>query len=110
MCMKKITKTEVKRVMKKEGNIKVGLLPSKMSPNGVWMTPTWLTLSNEIELDKGINEYGYYNCNEEVGKRVSFWIMEENDIKEKHCCIACNGTGVYQGNDCPFCNGMGKIG
>lgn len=104
--MKKITKTEVKRIMKKEGNIRVGLLPCKMSPNGVWMSPTWLTISSVEELDKWINEYSYYNCNAETGKRVSYYL--DTDLEpSKSQCVACSGTGIYQGDDCPFCNGIG---
>ena len=104
--MKKITKTEVKRIMKKEGNIRVGLLPCKMSPNGVWMTPTWLTISSVEELDKWTNEYSYYNCNAETGKRVSYYL--DTDLEpSKSQCVACSGTGIYQGDDCPFCNGIG---
>lgn len=50
--MKKITKIDIKRLIKKEGSVRVGLLPSKINPEGIWMSPTWLTISSEAELEK----------------------------------------------------------
>ena len=104
--MKKITKTDIKRLIKKEGSVRVGLLPSKISPEGIWMSPTWLTISSEAELEKWTNEYSYYNCNAETGKRVSYYLNEAG-LGVKRRCEACKGTGIYQDEDCPFCNGIG---
>ncbi len=104
--MKKVTKTDVKKMIAKEGSVRVGLLPSKMSPEGVWMSPTWITISNVAELEKWTNEYSYYNCNTETGKRVSYY-LSESQLGVARRCEACKGTGIYQGEDCPFCNGMG---
>ena len=40
------------------------------------MSPTWLTISSEAELEKWTNEYSYYNCNAETGKRVTYYLNE----------------------------------
>lgn len=42
----------------------------KFSENGYYVTE-WN--SEERELSAFLNEFSYYNCNAELGRRISFW-------------------------------------
>jgi hypothetical protein len=90
--MKKLTKSQVIAKVKKlnEGEIlPVTLFPSKCGPaNTVWVqgyevplklkngVPTYETEVQEENFEDIINSYSYYNCNNELGKRVHFYINE----------------------------------
>lgn len=75
--MIKLTLSQVRSRLNKlkDGeSIKIGLLPCKANPNSVWISPTWLEFSDYESLKQCANEYAYYNCNSQLGYRVSYWI------------------------------------
>ncbi|PFT50759.1 MULTISPECIES: hypothetical protein [Bacillus cereus group] len=88
----KITKAQVKSIIKKEGAFKGLLCPSKSFPNmghpfNMAIPVEWTqddlktvdVLGNEKEgelsnMERKINEFTYYNCSAEVGKSVHYYI------------------------------------
>jgi hypothetical protein len=80
--MKKITKSQVKALLKKleqDQKLKVNFTSSKTHLAGFkcWVQPFEIELSNDLdEFEKTINEFSYYNCNAEMGNRVHFYIKE----------------------------------
>lgn len=72
--LKKVTKTQVKSIIKKEGKIQVGMIPCKMNVHGMWMKPYWQSFSSIDEFEGVINSYSYYNCNYEVGSYPSYYV------------------------------------
>lgn len=80
MRLEKITVSQVRARIKKlsEGEtFKVGLLPNKANPHSVWISPTFVEVSSIEKLEEYINNYSYYNCNNELGKRVAYWVEEK---------------------------------
>lgn len=71
--MKKLTKAQVKKVLKNE-TVEVGLVPCKANLNSMWISPMWLTLASVEDFEKAINEYTYYNCNNVVGKYPHYYV------------------------------------
>ncbi|MGL5713329.1 MAG: hypothetical protein ACRCX2_09950 [Paraclostridium sp.] len=83
--MKKITKSTVKSIV---GNLKEGekvtvtMYPSKANVLSIWFSGIAMTITNEGEgkeellsrLDKYINEFEYYNCNNQVGIYAHYYI------------------------------------
>ena len=51
---------------------KVYCLPSKANPWSTWWWPT-PEIPTDRDFDKFCNEYQYYNCNAETGKRLAFY-------------------------------------
>jgi hypothetical protein len=80
--MKKITKSQVKAKLKKltdQEILTVNFLPSKTSYSGFkcWVQPMEIELTNDLdEFEKTINEFMYYNCNNETGNGVHYYINE----------------------------------
>jgi hypothetical protein len=89
--MIKLTKTQVIARIKKEGNVKVWLCPSKMypHPNHPFNMAAECSFTKEDLLPKYpeskeipdltnfesvINSFSYYNCDSETGNRVHFYI------------------------------------
>ena len=70
-----ITKNQA-REMYNDGKI-IRLMASNLNPNGYWGEP--LPINNECEKDfeKLCNEFMYYNCTKETGKKIKFYIIEE---------------------------------
>ena len=92
--MLKQTKTQIIAKLKKlnEGEtMKVNLIPSKTYLSGykTWIQPYEVEMSkSDLEqkyagnndltyFDSIVNSYAYYNCNNETGNRVHFYIKEE---------------------------------
>ena len=77
--MKKITKTQVKSIAKKEGSIKVWLCPSKCYPSPE--NPFNVALEKEFTSEEVLNgkfemylqTFSYYNCDSELGKTVHYY-------------------------------------
>lgn len=67
--MEKITKAQAMKKMAKGED--VYMLPSKAVPGSIWIAP--MLMSHEEEFDKQVNAYAYYNCNREVGMKVTYW-------------------------------------
>jgi hypothetical protein len=91
---KKLTKTQVKALVKKEGTLDIALVPSNVYPdyNNPWVKPMDFILASDREgnvhqisetnysmrtFDNLINEFSYYNCNNELGNRVHFYQIEK---------------------------------
>jgi hypothetical protein len=88
--MKKVTKAQVMTHLKKlkgEEEIQVSLFPSNCGPGNAHFLGYDIHLKNEYLLpkypgskitclDSLINEFVHYNCNNELGKRVHFYINE----------------------------------
>jgi hypothetical protein len=81
--MKKLTKTQVRKQFSKSLDQTVLLFPSNCGPaNTTWVKGfeynpskyniTYKELDNHF--NKFINEFSYYNCNAELGKRVHFYM------------------------------------
>jgi hypothetical protein len=84
---KKLTKSQVIAQVKKTGKIEVDLYPSNCSPrNQTWVQGMSVDLKlvdnavmyndgmNDISFDSVINNFSHYNCNNELGKRVHYYI------------------------------------
>lgn len=82
MSLEKITKTQVKSIAKKKGDIKVWLCPSKCYPNP--SNPFNIAIEkvfskDDILSDKFesfLNSFRYYNCNSETGNTVHYYKIE----------------------------------
>lgn len=90
--MKKLTKTQVIALAKKRGDqiTNVELYPSKCGPaNQVWVKGMNIALTapsvskdsiytenGTTAFERDINNFSYYNCNSELGKRVHFYVKD----------------------------------
>jgi hypothetical protein len=78
--MEKLSKTQVKAKIKrlKEGeSLTIALYPSKCSPsNSVWVSGIEITVSNLEELERLSNSFAYYSCNNVLGKRVHYYLIQ----------------------------------
>ena len=72
--MKKITKAQVKSIIKKEGRIRVAILPCKANPYSVWYNPTTVEFDNIEKFENFVNSFIYYNCTWETGYYPSYYI------------------------------------
>lgn len=74
--MEKQNKNTVKSLIAKNGYWTGFLVANKVNPvhvKGCWQLGTRVKVSSIEELDKAINRFAYYNCNRELGNRVSFY-------------------------------------
>ena len=78
MNYEKITKTQARK-MHAEGRA-VYATASKVSPYSIWMPP--FEIPKEMDFEKFCNEYWFYNCNAETGKRITFY-KEESRFKPR---------------------------
>lgn len=76
MTLKKVTKATIKALIKKEGKANFIICPSKCFPNfgHPFNMACEVTACSVEELEKKINSFVYYNCNNELGNRVHFYI------------------------------------
>lgn len=89
---KKLTKTQVKALVKKEGKLDIALVPSNVYPDykNPWVKPYDITLEKDdygnanytrfgqtMDFDSVINNFKYYNCCSELGNRVHFYKIEK---------------------------------
>lgn len=83
--MKKITKSTLKSMVKKlqiGESLTVKIYPCKANTLSIWYSGLEITIKRDnnttqelIELlDKYINEFEYYNCNNQVGNYASYYI------------------------------------
>ena len=72
-----ITKQQA-REMYNEGNI-VRLMASKLNPHSYWGEPLPVNKDCGKEFDKLCNEFMYYNCTKETGKKIKFYVTEEEN-------------------------------
>lgn len=74
--MKRLTKAQVKKIIKERGAIEVGLVPCKANPHSIWISPIWITALSVSQLERDISHYEYYNCNSKVGNYPHYYIKE----------------------------------
>lgn len=67
--MRKLRNKQQARKLHREGNTII-LTPSNMSPDSFIKA----TLTPDMEFDKFLNEFEYYNCNKETGNYAHFYI------------------------------------
>lgn len=80
--MKKLTKTQVKSIAKKEGTIKVWLCPSNCFPAPT--NPMDIAIEKQFTKDdiltekfeKFLSNFKYYNCGKETGNTVHYYQVE----------------------------------
>ena len=72
MNYEKITKTQARK-MHAEGKA-VYVTASKVNPYSMWISP--YEIPKEMDFEKFCNEYCFYNCNAETGKRITFYKEE----------------------------------
>ena len=106
MNYEKITKTQARK-MHAEGKT-VYATASKVSPYSIWMPP--FEIPTEMDFEKFCNEYYFYNCNAETGRRIAFykeespfeprqrialdgkvWWMVYNRYKQEFSTLTCFG-------------------
>ena len=71
--MKRISMTVARRLFNK--GIEIYMLPSKAVIGSIWILPIGIH-RDETSFEAHVNEYRYYNCSVETGKRVHFYINE----------------------------------
>lgn len=80
--MNKITKTQVKSIAKKQGEIKVLLCPSNCYPaptNPMDISVEKVFTKEDIvseKFEKFLSNFKYYNCNKETGNTVHYYQLE----------------------------------
>lgn len=73
--MKKINKPTARKLYNAGHEIIV--IPCKCKPGGAWLTGAALSRDNTgREFDSLINEFEFYNCIPELGRRSAFYIKE----------------------------------
>ena len=69
--MKRISMAAARRLFNK--GIEIYMLPSKSVIGNIWILPIGIH-QDGISFEAHVNEYRYYNCSAETGKRVHFYI------------------------------------
>ena len=72
--MKKVTKATIKKELRINGKVKFNMIPCKVGLNSAWIQPVEKEVTSIDELEKAINEFEYYNCNNEVGRYPHYYI------------------------------------
>ena len=72
--MKKLTKAGIKRLIKKQGQIKVLTVPCKANPDSMWWGATPLIFNDIEDFEKFVNEFTHYSCNTYVGRYPSYYV------------------------------------
>jgi len=70
-----VNKTKAKRLFN-EGK-DVWILPSNMRIDNIWIQPALLNKKNGVDFDTLVNGYMYYNCNNETGKNVHYFVESQ---------------------------------
>ena len=79
---KKVNKKQARKLFLQRYDIY--LLPCKVNLQNMWIKPCIISIVNkengkarDVDFDKLVNEYEYYNCNyNELGKYASYYIKE----------------------------------
>lgn len=73
--MKKVSKSKAKHMF--VSGQAVYMLPSNVALNNAWISPVEMEADvRSIEsFEKCCNNFNYYNCNEELGKNIHFYIQ-----------------------------------
>ena len=77
--MLRLSKSNVKTTIGKEGYWTGFLVANKMHPahiNGLWCLGMRVTVTSLEELECTIEKFAYYNCNNELGNLVAFYVQQ----------------------------------
>lgn len=78
---KRITKSKARKLF--DDGYNIYLLPNKMRVDNSWMHPAEINYCFELSFDGAINAYKYYNCNNECGNVVAYYIYEREGFNWK---------------------------
>lgn len=70
----RISKLKAKRLF--ENGQTIFLLPAKMNPYNMWTCLDSISKENEVDFERLVNSFTYYNCLPEVGTYPKFFISE----------------------------------
>ena len=56
----------------------VRLMASNLNPHSYWGEPLPVNKECGKDFEKLCNEFSYYNCTKETGKKIKFYITEED--------------------------------
>lgn len=72
--MKKVSKS-VARKMFNAGEV-IHIVPSKANPASMWFRDSMIVISKlrTPDFDAIVEKFQYYNCNNQLGKRVAYYI------------------------------------
>ena len=73
-------KNTVKATIRKEGQWSGFLVANKVHTghvNGLWCLGMKVKITSLEELENVIAKYAYYNCNNELGNRVTFYVQQK---------------------------------
>lgn len=75
--MKKVNKSVARRAY--NAGKKVAICPCYVSPFSMWFGGFYTNdgADSSIDFDKLCNTISYYNCNEELGRTLAYYIEEE---------------------------------
>lgn len=75
--MKRIRKDKARKLY--NDGIAITIVPCKVSPYSMWYSGVRMVNHPDAprEFDSYINEFEYYNCNNETGRYTAFYISEE---------------------------------
>lgn len=73
--MKKINKATAEKMYASGKTIR--LCASKINPCNIWGFYADIDNSSGRTFNQIVNEFSYYNCNDETGKRVCYYTMGE---------------------------------
>lgn len=74
--MKKLTKTQVKKIIRDTGKWAGYIVPCKVNTFhivGGWGLGMKVEFTDLEEMEKTLNSFTYYNCNSELGNYVAFY-------------------------------------
>ena len=83
--MERTNKHTVLKEVRNNGEWKGVIAPSKARPGGPWNLGHEIAIRKDnfkyfvwngeesMELESYLNNFAYYNCNSELGQRISFW-------------------------------------
>lgn len=72
--MRKVNVNTARKMFDAENT--VYLLPNKVRLGSVWIQPCAIDNKCEESFDSHVNAYRYYNCNNEVGNSVAYYVSE----------------------------------
>lgn len=75
MTWKKINKAQARKIFNNFGT--VYLLPSNMSTESNWGFPYGINQDEELTFEGAVNAFRYYNCNNELGRNVHYFIKSD---------------------------------
>ena len=79
--MIKINKNQAKAIIKREvkhaNYFEIYVLPCKTRVDSMWLKPYKIVTNSLEKFENECNSYKYYNCNNELGGYLAYYISEE---------------------------------